>query len=99
MPFGAPEPSLNLLSQSLRANLAVPVCFEACSPMLLTPAGAAPGLSVGVESGSRQSLTFKVNRAPGAAAQRSASVFAGILGRKWGMVVFPAGFGAGSAML
>lgn len=96
---GAPEPSLNLLSQSLRANLAVPVCFEVCSPVLLTPAGSASGLSAGVESGSHQSFTFKVTRAPGAAAQRSASVFAGILGWKWGMVVFPAGFGSASAML
>lgn len=96
---GAPEPSLNLLSQSLRANLAVPVCFEVCSLVLLTPAGSASGLSAGVESSSHQSFTFKVTRAPGATAQRSASVFAGILGLKWGMVVFPAGFGAGSAML
>lgn len=82
MPCGAPEPSLNLLSQSLRANLADPVCFEVCSPVLLTLAGSAVGLSIGEESDSCQSFTFKVTRAPGAAAQRSASVFAGILGRK-----------------
>lgn len=70
--------------------------------MLLTPAGSASGLSAGVGSSSHsshQSFTSRVTRAPGAAAQRSASVFAGILGLKWGMVVFPAGFGAGSAML